>query len=178
MHERDSGVRQPLAHSKFLLPGHLPLCSVWQDFFPLPATRRGWRDIRPQSENIRPSASSESASGATKRGWDFVPGTDTRKKSWNLKEHKHIRNLAAGTSFSFLSRFSFCYSSLSVCPHFPRCMFIVRIVSDTWKHRPQNLCQKAYITTKQLSNLLNILDQTSLAVLLSACPFCFWNVSY
>lgn len=115
MHERDSGARQPSAHSKFLFPGHLP--SVLSARIPPPTTRRGWRDIRPQSENIRPSVSSESVSGATKRGWDFVPETDTRNKSWNLAEHRRAGMRLREPLFAFLSRSSFCYSSLSVCPH-------------------------------------------------------------
>lgn len=73
MHERDSGVRQLLPHSKFLFPGHLPSFQSGRISL-LPATRRGWRDIQPQSENIRPSVSSESVSGAQREAETFCQG--------------------------------------------------------------------------------------------------------
>lgn len=113
MHERDSGARQPSAHSKF----SIPWTPSSQDI-PPPTTRRGRRDIRPQSENIRPSVSSESVSGATKRGWDFVPGTDTRNKSWNRAEHRRVGIRLREPLFSFsvtflvLLFFSFCLATL------------------------------------------------------------------
>lgn len=84
------------------IPWTPSLCSVSHDFFPS-TTRRGWGDIRPQSESIKPSASSESVAGATKRGWDFVPATDTRNKSWNLKEHEHTQIWLQGPRFSFVT---------------------------------------------------------------------------
>lgn len=96
MPEWNSGLRRPLAHSNVLFPGHLLLVlPASQDFFP-PATRSGCTDIQTQSEGIKPAASSESVSAATKRGCDFVPGTDTKNKSWNLGEHERTWILDQG----------------------------------------------------------------------------------